>query len=149
MFTVNNVDSSFCVLILPWGCISDTLYAFSLNYVLPSQCSEPYGGEQSFVQDHHYISLVSKLLCNPLPQQEGPAGGEDHVLSPGWLLSRIWWYFGLVSFSFNLCFICFIRHLNRVTNVMGCLSLKGFCSEEKKKSAALNHYENPVRQLLS
>ncbi len=55
-------------------------------------CSESNGGEQGFVQDDNHISMVPKLFCHPLPQQEGPAGGEDLLLPPGWLFPRIWWY---------------------------------------------------------
>lgn len=58
--------------------------------------SESYGGEQGSVQDHHHISLVSELLCHPFPQQERPTGGEDHVLSPRWLFSRVWWWFSVL-----------------------------------------------------
>jgi len=53
--------------------------------------SEPYGREQSVVQNNHYISLVPTLLGHSLPQQEGFTGRENHVLASRRLLSRIRW----------------------------------------------------------
>uniref|UniRef100_A0ABI8ARC0 Guanine nucleotide-binding protein subunit alpha n=1 Tax=Felis catus TaxID=9685 RepID=A0ABI8ARC0_FELCA len=51
--------------------------------------AEPHGGEQSPVPDHHHLPLVPELLGHPVPQQEGPAGGQDPALPPGGLLPGV------------------------------------------------------------
>ena len=50
---------------------------------------EPNGREQSIVQNNHHISMVSTLVSHPLLEQEGSAGGENHVFPPGRLLPGI------------------------------------------------------------
>ena len=51
--------------------------------------SEPNGRIKGIVQNNHHISMVPAQLCNPVPQQEGLAGGQDHVLTPAGLLPRV------------------------------------------------------------
>ena len=51
--------------------------------------TESDGGEQGPVQDDHHLPMVSAVLCHSLPQQEGPARGEDHVFTPCGLLPRV------------------------------------------------------------
>ena len=56
------------------------------GYILNIAFSEPDGGVQGIVQNNHHISLVPAQLCHPLPEQEGPARGQDNVLPPAGLL---------------------------------------------------------------
>ena len=56
------------------------------DYILNAAFSEPDGGVQGIVQNNHHISLVPAQLCHPLPEQEGPARGQDNVLPPAGLL---------------------------------------------------------------
>ena len=51
--------------------------------------SEPYGRIKGIVQNNHHISMVSTLVSHPLLEQEGSAGGENHVFPPGRLLPGI------------------------------------------------------------
>ena len=53
--------------------------------------SEPHGGEQGSVQNNHNISLVPTFLGHSLPQQEGSARRENHVLASRRLFPRIRW----------------------------------------------------------
>ena len=53
--------------------------------------SEPNGRVEGIVQNDHHISLVPTQLRHPLPEQEGPAWGEDYVLAPSGLFSWVWW----------------------------------------------------------
>ena len=50
---------------------------------------ESYGGVEGAIPNDHHLPVVPELLSHPLPQQEGSAGGENHVISPGRLLPRI------------------------------------------------------------
>ena len=50
---------------------------------------EPHGGEHGVVPHHHQLQVVPPLLRHAVPQQDRPAGGQDHVLSPGRLLPRV------------------------------------------------------------
>ena len=58
--------------------------------ILTFAFSEPNGRIKGIVQNNHHISMVPAQLCNPVPQQEGLAGGQDHVLPPAGLLPRVW-----------------------------------------------------------
>ena len=51
--------------------------------------SEPNGRIKGIVQNNHHISMVPAQLGYPLPEQEGLAGGQDHVLTPTGLLPRV------------------------------------------------------------
>lgn len=73
-------------------CVVNYIHLFKKEYTKlsfhlcsPFLTSEPYGGEQSSIQDYHYLPLVSKLFCHPLPKQEGPARREDLLLALGGL----------------------------------------------------------------
>ena len=57
--------------------------------VLTFAFSEPNGRIKGIVQNNHHISMVPAQLCYPLPEQEGLAGGQDHVLTPTGLLPRV------------------------------------------------------------
>ena len=65
------------------------------GYFLNVAFSEPDGGVQGIVQNNHHISLVPAQLCHPLPEQEGPARGQDNVLPPAGLLPWIRRWAGL------------------------------------------------------
>ena len=54
--------------------------------VLTFVFSEPNGRIKGIVQNNHHISMVPAQLCHPLPEQEGPARGQDNVLPPAGLL---------------------------------------------------------------
>ena len=62
-------------------------FYFVINFY--NQYLEPNGREQGIVQNNHHISMVPAQLCYPLPEQEGLAGGQDHVLTPTGLLPRV------------------------------------------------------------
>lgn len=51
--------------------------------------AEPNGGVEGAVPRNHHLPLVPELVGDPLPQQEGPARGEDQLLEPRRLLPRI------------------------------------------------------------
>ena len=57
--------------------------------VLTFVFSEPNGRIKGIVQNNHHISMVPAQLCYSLLEQEGPAGGQDHVLTPTGLLPRV------------------------------------------------------------
>ena len=57
--------------------------------ILTFAFSEPNGRIKGIVQNNHHISMVPAQLCYPLPEQEGLAGGQDHVLTPTGLLPRV------------------------------------------------------------
>uniref|UniRef100_A0A8D8A1P9 (northern house mosquito) hypothetical protein n=1 Tax=Culex pipiens TaxID=7175 RepID=A0A8D8A1P9_CULPI len=52
---------------------------------------EPYGGVKSFIQDYHHVPMVPALVGDSVLEQEGLAGGEDHVFPFGRLLPRVRW----------------------------------------------------------
>ena len=53
--------------------------------------------------------MVSTLLGDPLLEQEGPAGGENHVFTSGGLLPGIRRYVGQLVGSFSISFVDFNR----------------------------------------
>ena len=65
------------------------IYCVTINALTAVAISEPNGRVEGIVQNDHHISLVPAQLCDPLPEQEGPLGGEDYVLSPSGLFPRI------------------------------------------------------------
>lgn len=53
--------------------------------------TEPYGRIEGSVQDDHHVSVVPALVRHSVLEQEGSAGGEDHVFTSSRLFPRIRW----------------------------------------------------------
>ena len=60
-------------------------------------CLESDGGKQSFVPHNHRISMVPKLFCYSISQQERFIRWKNYLFSPHWLFS---WLRRLVHYSF-------------------------------------------------
>lgn len=71
---------------------ADHLSPAQLTSRTPTSCpTEPDGGVEGSIQDHHHVPVVPALVRYIVFEQEGLAGGEDHVFTLSGLFPRIRW----------------------------------------------------------